>query len=54
MLGKFFSRTTFYTIFVSQSMGTVGTFLLVTTLSPFLYGFNSVRTNTIRASVIGS
>ena len=35
-------------------MGTIGTFLLSNALAPFSYGFNGVRFNTIRASVIGS
>ena len=54
MLGKFFSRVTLYTIIVSQTMGTLGTFLLSNSLAPYIYGFNDLRKNTIRASVLGS
>ena len=54
MLGKFFGSTTFYTVLMSQTLSTVGTYLLANALAAFNYGFYDMRSNTIRATVIGS
>ena len=49
MLGRFFSSVTFFTVLMSQTLGTVGTFLLANALAAFNYGFFDMRSNTIRA-----
>ena len=52
LLGEYFNKATLYLWLVIIIVGTLGTSLLLLSLGPFIFGFQSVNSMTIRSSIL--